>query len=120
MTGLNRRNCFREDTQYAIQFSLICNNFEHPADGQKRIPGRIMNKSDNGLYIEVDRYLKPGQNIRVQLTYQPDSSLDKACYIRDGMVIWCKEIDGPNTSFGAGIKILRKFIQAPVLTSRFR
>ena len=120
MTGLNRRNCFREDTQDAIQFSLIRNNFEHPADGQKLIPGKMMNKSDNGLHIETDCYLNPGQNIRIQLTPQPDRSLGEAYYIHDGMIVWCEKIDGPSTRYGVGIRIIRRFIRAPVLTSRFR
>ena len=40
--------------------------------------------------------------------------------MRDGQVIWCNEIDDSISRFGIGVKILRKVVQANVLTSRFR
>jgi hypothetical protein len=34
--------------------------------------------------------------------------------------VWCKEIDIETSRFGVGLKILRKVVQADVLTSRLR
>jgi len=45
---------------------------------------------------------------------------EEAHYMRDGQVIRCEKIDDATSRFGVGIKILRKVIQARVLTSWFK
>jgi len=79
----------------------------------------MINKSDSGVDIELDRYLAPGTKVRIKIDFQEDSCIDNANYIYDGLVVWCKKNAEPATSFGVGIKILRKVIQARVLTSHF-
>jgi hypothetical protein len=40
--------------------------------------------------------------------------------MRDAQVIWCKKLHDKTRRFGVGVKILRRVVQADVLTSRFR
>ena len=120
MVESNQRRFLRENSQATIQVRLIQYNFEGAEESQDLIPAKMINKSHNGLRIELDRHLDIGSKVRIKRALQADSGLDKAYYIHDGLVVWCKKNAEPSTCFGAGIKILRKVIQAEVLTSRFR
>lgn len=80
----------------------------------------MVNQSDNGLYIEIDRDLQTGSNVRIKMVSPEGYPPEKAYYVRDGQIIWCEKVDGTTSRFGVGIKILRKVIQTRVLTSRFK
>ena len=83
-------------------------------------PAKIVNQSNNGLYIEIVRDLQPGSNVRIKMDPPNGYHPEEAHYMRDGRVMRCEKVDDAAFRFGVGIKILRKVIQARVLTSRFR
>ena len=72
---------------------------------------KMVNQSDNGLYIEIDRDLPPGARVRIKKILQEESCFEEACYIRDGLVTRCEVLDDAASHFGVGIQILRKVIQ---------
>jgi hypothetical protein len=84
------------------------------------MPAKIVNQSNSGLYIEIERDLQPGSNVRLKMVSPEGYHPEEAHYIRDGRVIRCEKISDTTFRFGIGIKILRKLIQARVLTSRFK
>jgi hypothetical protein len=120
MAESNRRHFPRQNAEGTIQVLLIPDDFEGRKDSRDSIPAKMVNQSDNGLYIEIDRDLQPGSNVRIKMVFQEESCYDEAYYIRDGRVIWREKVDNGTTRFGVGIKILRKAIQAYILTSRFK
>ena len=120
MAESNRRHFPRQNAEDTIQVLLMPDDFEGSKDSRDSIPAKMVNQSDNGLYIEIDRDLQPGSNIRIKRAFQEKSCFDEACYVRDGRVIWCEKVDDATSRFGVGIKILRKAIQAHILTSRFK
>ena len=73
-----------------------------------------------GLYIETDCPFEPGSNISIKMISPLGDPNEKAYHMRDGQVIWCKQVGDSTSRFGIGIKILRKVVEAEVLTSRFR
>ena len=120
MADTNRRLSPRQDSQVAIQVLLNPEGAEGDPRNTDLIPGKMCNQSQDGLYIEMDRILEPGSNVSIKLVPPKDYQPENPYYMRDGRVIWCQKIDDRKSLFGAGIKILRKFVQADVLTSRFR
>ena len=80
----------------------------------------MVNQSDNGLFVEIDRDPAPGANLRIKKILKQESCFEDVCYIRDGLVTHCQEIDDDASHFGVSVKILRKVIQGHILTSRFR
>jgi hypothetical protein len=120
MAEYNRRHFPRKNMEDTIQVIHIPDDFEGHDDCCEFITGKMVNQSDNGLYIEIDCYLQPGSDVRIKLAFQEKNSFDKVYYIRDGRVIWCKKVDEATSHYGIGIKILRKTVQAHILTNRFR
>jgi hypothetical protein len=80
----------------------------------------MCNQSDEGLYIEINRAIMPGSNVRIKMVSPEEYHPEEAYYLCDGRVIRCEKVDDATSRFGVGIKILRKVIQAQVLTSRFK
>ena len=120
MADTNRRLSPRQEAQIAIQV-LLNNGAGKGGEGNiGLIPGIMRNHSRDGLYIETDRNLEPGSNISIKIVPPEDCQPENPYYMRDGRVIWCQRIDDRQSLFGAGVKVLRKFVQADVLTSRFR
>jgi len=120
MKDSNRRHFPREDMEDTIQVLLIKDDFEGPEDSGDPIHSKMVNQSDNGLYLEVDRDLVPGGMVRIKKIMEKESFFGEACYIRDGRVTRCEELDDAPSHFGVGIQILRKAIQGHFLTSRFK
>ena len=60
MAEFNRRHFPRQNAEDTIQVLLIPDDFEGFKDSCDLIPATIVNQSDNGLYIEIDRNLQPG------------------------------------------------------------
>jgi hypothetical protein len=120
MKDFNRRHFSREDKEDTIQVLLIHDDFEDPEDSGDSIPSKMVNQSDNGLYLKIDRRLAPGGMVRIKKIMQEESCFDEAWYIRDGLVTHCEEVDDATFHFGVGVKILRKVIQGHILTSRFK
>ena len=120
MPESNRRYYPRQNAHDTIQVLLIQDDFEGHKDTSNLIPVKMVNQSDNGLYIEIDRPLMPGSNLRIDMVSPEGYHPEEAHYRRDGRVIWCEKVDDATPRFGVGIKILRKIIQARILTSRFK
>ncbi len=120
MADTNRRLSPRQDSRVDIQVLLNPKGTEGKTRNLDLILGKMCNQSRDGLYIEMDRILEPGSNVSIKLVPQEDYQPENPYYMRDGRVIWCQKIDKQKSLFGAGIKVLRKFVQADVLTSRFR
>jgi len=120
MTESNRRQFAPENTDGTLQVLLVRSDFEGPEDSGDLIPAKMLDQSDNGLFLEIDRDLVPGAMVRIKKILKEESSFEDVCYIWDGQVIWCEKVYASTERFGVGIKILRKVIQTNILTSRFR
>ena len=120
MAEFNRRHFPRKNAEDTIQVLLIPDDFESHKDSRDLITAKIVNQSENGLYIEIDRDLQPGSNVRIKMVSPEGYHPEEAHYMRDGRVIRCEKVADATSRFGIGIKILRKVIQARVLTSRFK
>ena len=120
MAEFNRRHFPRQKAEDTLEVLLIPDDLEGSKDSCGIIPAKMVNQSDNGLYIEIDRDLQPGSNVRIKMISPNGYHPEEAHYMRDGRVIRCEKIDDATSRFGVGIKILRKVIQARVLTSRFK
>lgn len=120
MDKYNRRHSPRQRKEATIQVVLASYDPEGHMVSNDLIPAKICNQSDEGLYIAVERALMPGSNVRINMIAPEGYHPDEAYYMRDGRVVRCEKIDDATSRFGVGIKILRKLIQAHVLTSRFK
>lgn len=115
----NRRHFPRQNTEGTIKVLLLPDDIETREDSCSLIPVQLYNQSKEGLYVEIDRALQPGLNVRIKMVAPEEHHPEEAYYLRDGRVIWCRKVDEESSRFGIGIKILRKVVRAPVLTSRF-
>ena len=120
MAESNRRHFLRQKTEGILEVLLIPDDFKDREDSCDLIPAKMVNQSGNGLYIAIDRDLQPGSNVRIKMVSPEGYHPEEAHYMRDGRVIRCEKVDDATSCFGVGIKILRKVIQARVLTSRFK
>ena len=120
MVDTNLRLSPRQNADATIQVLLIPGGAEGDRKNVALITGKICNQSRDGLYIETDRAFEPGSNVSIKIVSPEADHPEKAYYMRDGQVIWCKKFDDRISRFGVGVKILRKVVQADVLTSRFR
>jgi len=119
MAESNRRHFPRQNAEDTIQVLLIPDHFEGHNDSCELIPAQMVNQSDNGLCIEIDRALMPGSNVRIKMVSPEGCHPEEAHYMRDGLVIRCKKVDDATSRFGVGIKILRKVVRAQILSNRF-
>ena len=119
MKDSNRRHFPREDRADMIQALLIRNDLEGPEDSGDLIPAKMVNQSDNGLFLEINRDLAPGALVRIKKILQAENCFEEACYTRDGRVTRCEVLDGTASHFGLGIQVLSNVIQGHILTSRF-
>ena len=120
MDKYDRRHSPRQRKDATIEVLLIPVDLEDRTDRRAFIPARLVNQSHNGLYIEIDRGLQSGSNVRIKMVSPKGPHPEEAYYMRDGQVIWCEKVEDTSSRFGVGIKILRKVIQTHVLTSRFK
>ena len=120
MDKYDRRHSPRQRKEDTITVLLIPEDLKGRKDSRELIRAKMVNQSDNGFYVEIDRDLQPGSNVRIKMVSPAGNYPDEAYYMRDGQVIWCEKVDDETSCFGAGIKILRKVIQTHVLTSRFK
>ena len=119
MTQSNRR-CFpRETMDSVICVFLVAENFDSPQGEGDNFAAKMVNQSDTGLMIEIDRYLEPGSNVRIKMSLATPAAQNPSIFVRDGRVMWCRRAEGTSFKFAAGIKILRKVVQGNIRTSRF-
>ena len=120
MVASDRRRSPRRTEQAVVQVIQTSGGAGENRRNLDVLAAKMRNHSRDGLYIETDRAFEPGSNISIKMNSPLGDPSEKAYYMRDGQVIWCKQFDGSASRFGIGIKILRKVVQAEVLTSRFR
>jgi Tfp pilus assembly protein PilZ len=118
MANTDRRHFPRQNENAIIQVLMTSNHFADPKDERDFIPVKMQNQSENGLYIETDRALKPGSDVILKMVAPERDHPEDAYFMHDGRVVWCKKIDDKTSRFGVGVKILSKVVQAEVLTSR--
>jgi len=119
MAESNRRHFPRQNEEATIQVLIVPDYFADPKDRRDFIPVKMYNQSEDGLYIEIDRALQPGSNVSLKMVAAKVDHPENVYYMHDGRVIWCKKVDDETSRFGVGVKVLRKVVQAKVLTSRF-
>jgi hypothetical protein len=120
MAESNRRHFPRHKAEDSLEVLLIPDDLIGSKDSYDLIPAKMVNQNKNGFYIEIDRELQTGSNVRIKMVSPEGYHPEEAHYMRDGRVMRCEKVADTNSRFGVGIKILRKVIQARVLTSRFR
>jgi hypothetical protein len=120
MTEMNRRGFARQNEETTIQVLIPPGYSRDRQDGCDLIPVKMCNQSLEGLCIEIDRALHPGSNVSLKMVSPEEDHPEDAHHICDGRVIWCKKVNGETSRFGVGIQILRRVVQAEVLTSRFK
>jgi len=120
MAGSDRRHFPRQHEQVGIQVLLIPSDGKERKNSSDQIHAKICNRSQEGLCLEIDRALRPGGSVSIKMEKPGECHPGRAYCLQDGLVVWCKEIDIETSRFGVGLKILRKVVQADVLTSRLR
>ena len=120
MVATNRRHSPRQNEDATIEIFMATDDSRGGPGHCDLIPVKMGNQSREGLYFETDRVLEPGSNVSIKMVSPEEGHPEKAYYMRDGQVIWCKALGDKISRFGVGVKILRKVVQADVLTSRFR
>jgi hypothetical protein len=120
MTETNRRGFHRQNKDATIQVLITPQYSRDRKDSYDFIPVKMSNQSAEGLCIEIDRALHPGSNVSLKMVSPEEEHPADAHYILDGRVMWCKKVNGKTPRFGVGIQILRRVVQAEVLTSRFK
>ena len=120
MTETNRRGFPRQDEEATIQVLISGDYSKDRKGGCDLIPVKMCNQSTEGLCIEMDRALDCGSNVSLKMVAPEEDHPEDAHYICDGRVMWCQKVNGETSRFGVGIKIIRRVVQAEVLTSRFK
>ena len=122
MVETNRRHSPRRNEDATIQVSLTAEDSWDSQVNWDLIPVKMRNQSQEGIYIEIDQALEPGSNVSIKMVSPEwkDDHPENAYHMRDGKVVWCRQFHDRPPRFGVGVKILRRVIQADVLTSRFR
>ncbi len=120
MAVTNRRRSPRRTEQAVVQVLHSPHGVGENRKNLDLFPATMCNCSQDGLYIETDRAFEPGSSISIKMISPQGDQPEKAYHMRDGQVVWCKQVDGGTSRFGLGVKILRKVVLADVLTSRFR
>jgi hypothetical protein len=120
MAESNRRHFHRKNAENTLEVLLIPEDLKGRQDSRDLIPAKMVNQSNNGFYIEIDRELQPGSNVRIKMVSPQGYHSEEVHHMRDGRVVRCEKVDDATFRFGVGIKILRKVLQARVLTSRFK
>ena len=116
MTEPNRRHLPRQNENVSVQILLMPGDPRDKKGGYDTIPAKVFNRSDEGLYIEVDQALRPGSNVDIKFV-APDDRSEKVYFVNNGRVIWCKKVEDEDTRFGIGVKILREVVRAGVPNS---
>ena len=120
MVATDRRNFDRRNTDIAIQVLVVPANSSGRENTCEIVPAKMTNQSREGLYLETHRPLQPGSNITIRMDgLQGIPPSQNAYHMHDGRIIWCHQINDEPPRFGIGVKILRKAVQADIMTSRF-
>ena len=114
----NRRRFPRQNKEAEIQVLIPPDHPQDPGNQRNLVPGKMSNQSPTGIYIEIDRSVKPGSNVSIKMIEPEKDSPENAYFMYDGQVQWCKEVDDKPSCFGVGVQIHSKVVRAEVLSSR--
>jgi hypothetical protein len=103
MVEPNRRHFPRQNAADTLQVLLIPDDFEGRKDSCDLIPAKMVDQSDNGLYIEINRALMPGSNVRIKIVSPKGYHPEKAHYMRNGRVLRCEKIADATSRLGISI-----------------
>ena len=121
MSESNRRHSARTSTDVAIQVLIVPAYPKSSVNNCDLIPAKMVNRSADGVCLKTDRALKSGANVIIKMDGTEGRPHSKdAYYMHDGRIMWCKKVDDDTLCFAIGVKILRKAVQADILTSRFK
>ena len=119
MTVFFTRSSSLEARNDSIRVSKSLDDEQLCSDSSERIPGRIFNEGEHGVYIEIDHALEPGTKVNLERV-PPGVETRKTVYkVHRGKVIWCRKVEtGREDHYGAGIEIIEKVVRAeiPVLS----
>lgn len=119
MADSDRRRFPRKKAEVAIQVLLAPDHSNGRRESFDLLPARLRNKSEEGLYIEIDHTLQPGSALSIKVAAPVEDHSEDAYFMYDGRIIWCKKMDAKASRFGGGVKIVRKVVCADIQTSRF-
>lgn len=121
MSESNRRHFARINTDVNIQVLIVPAHPKGIENNYDSIPAKMVNRSAEGVCLKTDRALQPGANVIIKMDGTEGRPHSKdAYYMHDARIIWCKKVDDETPCFDIGVKILRKAVQADILTSRFK
>ena len=118
MANKNRRRFPRQKEVAEIQVLIAPDHSPDPKDQRNVVPGKMLNQSQDGICIEIDRAFKPGSTVGIKMVEPEKDSPEDAYFMYDGQVQWCKKVDDNPLCFGIGVKISSKVVRAEVLQSR--
>ena len=113
----NRRHFPRKDEEANIQVLITPDHFTDLKDRSDFIPAKMVNQSEDGLYIEIDRALQPGSDVHFKMIGPEKNHPEDAYFMNDGRVVWCNRIDKKTSRFGVGVKILKRTDGGTIPTS---
>lgn len=119
MATTNRRRFPRKNEDTTIQVLMTPDVFTDHENNRDFIPVKMVNQSEDGLYIEMDRAVQPGSNVSIKMVAPEKDYPEDAYFMHDGQVVWCKEVNDKPSRFGIGVKIRCKVVRAEILSSRF-
>ena len=89
------------------RLSHVCQAIIREASGSCKIPARIFNRSDTGIYFETDTQINPGTEIHINV-YGGTDGLDTD-RVHHVCVAWCRKLpEDANFFYGIGARVLNK------------
>jgi hypothetical protein len=73
---------------------------------------RIVNFSDNGIYIQADLRLEPEAEIRIGIQDSPFASEPNQFESYRGVVKWRKELKNSHYYYGYGVELIKESVQS--------
>ena len=119
MVAIDRRRSPRLKQDASIQVYFTPEDLDDHHLDYKRIPAKIGNLSKEGLYFETDHDVAAGSLIQIRMVSPENNDATDVCYVEDCQVVWHTKLHDQTPLFGIGVKILRRNVQANILTSRF-
>jgi hypothetical protein len=114
---------FTRSSKRQMRFDPVCILRDRDAgtfgsESPDRIPGRIVNAGQQGVYTESSQALEPGTRVSIEMVPPGMDTRETAYKVRRGKVIWCRQLESSRECrYGAGIEILEKVVQAEIPVS---
>ncbi len=99
MTESDRRHFPRQNEEIPIQVLLSPNHSNGSQERYDLLPAKLLNQSEEGLYIEIDHTLRAGSTLSVRMAAPVQDHPEDAYFMYDGRIIWCKKVDEKTSRF---------------------